>query len=108
LNERGECQTDTQHSNGLAWGLWVNAARTPRLKQIEWAGLGMAVEVPKQIALAAVAMRVQVSFCWIVETRLPSFFAELTPLKHRAPGPQQTPPRRGCRLTRTAAAAPPT
>jgi hypothetical protein len=44
----------------VSWGLWVNTARNPRLRVVEWPGLGVAIEVPKQIALANVALRVLV------------------------------------------------
>eukprot|EP00878_Enallax_costatus_P026409 GHUV01028341.1.p1 GENE.GHUV01028341.1~~GHUV01028341.1.p1 ORF type:complete len:424 (+),score=159.44 GHUV01028341.1:283-1554(+) len=43
----------------LQWGLWVNTYKNPRFKLIDFSGLGMTVEIPKQIALASVALRVQ-------------------------------------------------
>ncbi len=42
------------------WALWVNTSKNPRLKAVEMAALRMVVEVPKQIALANIAMRVQI------------------------------------------------
>ena len=44
----------------LQWGLWVNTHKNPRFKMIDFCGLGMTVEIPKQIALANIALRVQV------------------------------------------------
>ncbi len=41
------------------WALWVNTSKNPRLKAVEMSALRMLVEVPKQIALANIAMRVQ-------------------------------------------------
>jgi hypothetical protein len=44
----------------LQWGLWVNTQKNPRFKLVELSGLGMTVEIPKQLALANIALRVQV------------------------------------------------
>lgn len=44
----------------LMWGLWVNTHKNPRFKLIDFGGLGISVEIPKQIALASVGLRVQV------------------------------------------------
>ncbi|KAG2448008.1 hypothetical protein HYH02_007036 [Chlamydomonas schloesseri] len=41
------------------WGVWVNTAKNPRLKAVEMPQLGVSLEIPKQIALANVALRVQ-------------------------------------------------
>ncbi|KAG2431165.1 hypothetical protein HXX76_009694 [Chlamydomonas incerta] len=41
------------------WGVWVNTAKNPRLKAVEMPQLGVTLEIPKQIALANVALRVQ-------------------------------------------------
>ncbi|KIY95176.1 flagellar associated protein, partial [Monoraphidium neglectum] len=54
----GEPQQSEASRAGVSWGLWVNTARNPRLRVVEWPGLGVAIEVPKQIALANVALRV--------------------------------------------------
>lgn len=51
----------TAQQGPLQWGLWVNTHKNPRFKLIEFSGLGMTVEIPKQLALASVALRVQVS-----------------------------------------------
>lgn len=42
------------------WGLWANTQKNPRFKLIEFTGLGITVEIPKQLALANIAIRVQV------------------------------------------------
>jgi hypothetical protein len=52
----------TAQQGVLQWGLWVNTHKNPRFKLIDLGGLGMTVEIPKQIALASVALRVQVKF----------------------------------------------
>nr|ACN22074.1 inner dynein arm I1 intermediate chain IC97 [Chlamydomonas reinhardtii]ACN22075.1 inner dynein arm I1 intermediate chain IC97 [Chlamydomonas reinhardtii] len=41
------------------WGVWVNTAKNPRLKAVEMPQLGVTLEIPKQIALANIALRVQ-------------------------------------------------
>jgi cancer susceptibility candidate protein 1 len=53
----------TAQQGPLQWGLWVNTHKNPRFKLIDFSGLGMTVEIPKQLALASVALRVQVSLC---------------------------------------------
>jgi cancer susceptibility candidate protein 1 len=50
----------TAQQGPLQWGLWVNTHKNPRFKLIDFSGLGMTVEIPKQLALASVALRVQV------------------------------------------------
>lgn len=47
----------------LQWGVWVNTHKNPRFKLIDFGGIGMTVDIPKQLALASVAMRVQVGMC---------------------------------------------
>lgn len=50
----------TAQQGVLQWGLWVNTQKNPRFKSVEMSGLGIAVEIPKQLALASIALRVQV------------------------------------------------
>jgi hypothetical protein len=59
----------TAQQGPLQWGLWVNTHKNPRFKLIDFGGLGMTVEIPKQLALASIALRVQVGMpphvqCW--------------------------------------------
>ncbi|GIL57326.1 hypothetical protein Vafri_12587 [Volvox africanus] len=57
-NERNEIQLG--HVAGtFKWGVWVNTAKNPRLKVVEMPQLGVTLDIPKQIALANVALRVQ-------------------------------------------------
>lgn len=51
----------TAQQGDLQFGLWVNTAKNPRFKLVDLAGLGMTVEIPKQLALANIALRVEVS-----------------------------------------------
>lgn len=44
---------------GFDLAVWVNTSKNPRLKAVELASLQMVVEIPKQIALANLALRVQ-------------------------------------------------
>ncbi|KAG1660998.1 hypothetical protein FOA52_007163 [Chlamydomonas sp. UWO 241] len=39
-------------------GLWVNTAKNPRIKNVELAAISTVIDVPKQIALASIALRV--------------------------------------------------
>lgn len=50
----------TAQQGVLQWGLWVNTQKNPRFKLVVLSGLGMTVEIPKQLALANIALRVQV------------------------------------------------
>jgi len=43
---------------GCRFGLWVNLAKNPRIKSIEYAELSVASELPKALALASIAVRV--------------------------------------------------
>ncbi|GLC60963.1 hypothetical protein PLESTB_001700500 [Pleodorina starrii] len=57
-NDRNEIQMG--HVAGtFKWGIWVNTAKNPRLKVVEMPQLGVTLDIPKQIALANVALRVQ-------------------------------------------------
>ncbi|KXZ46913.1 hypothetical protein GPECTOR_39g407 [Gonium pectorale] len=57
-NEKNEIQLG--HVAGtFKWGIWVNTAKNPRLKVVEMPSLGVVLDIPKQIALANVALRVQ-------------------------------------------------
>ena len=40
------------------YGLWVNLAKNPRIKQLDFADLAISTELPKSLALASVAIRV--------------------------------------------------
>lgn len=57
-NERNEIQLAAKESS-LQWGLWVNTSKNPRLKIVEMSQLGLTIDIPKQIALASIAVRVQ-------------------------------------------------
>ena len=57
-NERNEIQLGTRQGT-FQWSLWINTSKNPRLKAVELPQLSMTVEIPKQIALANIAMRVQ-------------------------------------------------
>lgn len=54
---RNELQLCAQ-ADSLKYGLWVNLARNPRVKGFELAQVGVALELPKQLALAPIAVRV--------------------------------------------------
>ncbi|KAJ9511989.1 hypothetical protein QJQ45_004409 [Haematococcus lacustris] len=56
-NEKGEVLLGVNQGS-LQWALWVNISKNPRLKAVEMMALQMVVEIPKQIALASVALRV--------------------------------------------------
>ncbi len=43
---------------GCRFGLWVNLAKNPRMKMIEYAELNVTIELPKALALASIAVRV--------------------------------------------------
>jgi cancer susceptibility candidate protein 1 len=53
----------TAQQGVLQWGLWVNTQKNPRFKSVEMSGLGIAVEIPKQLALANIGLRIQVGRC---------------------------------------------
>lgn len=44
----------------FALGVWVNVIKNPRLKQIEFPALRVAIDIQKQLALAPIAIRAQV------------------------------------------------
>lgn len=46
-------------TGSLKYGLWINTTKNPRLKSVEFPQLGISLEIPKLIALASVAVRVQ-------------------------------------------------
>lgn len=48
----------TLPAEGCRFGLWVNLAKNPRMKAIEFGGLSVTVELPKALALASCAVRV--------------------------------------------------
>jgi hypothetical protein len=43
------------------WALWVNTSKNPRLKAVEMSALHMVVEIPKQVALANIALRIVIT-----------------------------------------------
>jgi len=45
-------------SRGCRFGLWVNLAKNPRIKAIDYAELEISSELPKALALASIAVRV--------------------------------------------------
>ncbi|KAG2486777.1 hypothetical protein HYH03_014576 [Edaphochlamys debaryana] len=57
-NDKNEIQLGTT-AGSFKWGVWVNTAKNPRLKVVEMPQLGVTLDIPKQIALANVALRVQ-------------------------------------------------
>ncbi|KAL0027060.1 hypothetical protein WJX79_002717 [Trebouxia sp. C0005] len=61
-DEAGGMQVCSQTSM-LKYGLWVNTSKNPRLKTVDFPKLGISLEIPKLIALASVALRVQWREC---------------------------------------------
>jgi len=51
------CQTCIV-AEGCRYGLWVNLAKNPRIKAIDYAELSVSVELPKALSLASIAVRV--------------------------------------------------
>jgi hypothetical protein len=51
----------TAQCGDISWGLWANLTRNPRTRSLSFAAIGITVEVPRVLALASVALRVQVS-----------------------------------------------
>jgi hypothetical protein len=60
-NDRGEIILE-RVVGPLSWALWVNTSKNPRFKLLDLPLLRMTVELPKQIALANIAIRVQVRY----------------------------------------------
>ena len=58
-NDKGEILLE-RVVGPLSWALWVNTSKNPRFKLLELPLLGMTLEIPKQIALANIAICVQV------------------------------------------------
>ncbi|KAK9828512.1 hypothetical protein WJX72_000473 [[Myrmecia] bisecta] len=54
----GEIQL-VSSSASFKWALWVNTTRNPRLKSIDMPDIGVALDIPKMLALASIAIRVQ-------------------------------------------------
>jgi len=44
---------------GCRYGLWVNLAKNPRMKMIEYPELSITIELPKALALASIGVRVR-------------------------------------------------
>mmetsp|Transcript_31025 Transcript_31025/g.68839 ORF Transcript_31025/g.68839 Transcript_31025/m.68839 type:complete len:672 (-) Transcript_31025:511-2526(-) len=57
-NDKGEVQLGLKQDD-FQWAVWVNTSKNPRMKTVDMPQLQMVVEIPKQIALAPIAMRVQ-------------------------------------------------
>lgn len=58
--DAGAAAADSQvaaASASLAYGVWINFAKNPRLKQIEFPEIGAVIELPKSLALANIAVR---------------------------------------------------
>eukprot|EP00741_Cyanophora_paradoxa_P006968 tig00001065_g6741.t1 len=55
-NAKNECQLWGQ-TDDFKFGLWVNLAKNPRVKQIEYPELGITSELPRGLALAPIAIR---------------------------------------------------
>lgn len=58
-NDKGDVLVEAQ-KGPLQLGLWVNTHKNPRFKTINFKELGVSIDVPKQLALANVALRLQV------------------------------------------------
>ena len=56
VNAKNECMVSYERPS-LKYGLWVNLAKNPRVKQIDFAELSVSTELPKSLALASVAIR---------------------------------------------------
>ena len=56
-NARNEVQYE-HSAPSCKFGLWVNLAKNPRIKSIEFDALSITTELPKQLALASIALRV--------------------------------------------------
>lgn len=54
----GEVKTMTNQPP-FSLGVWVNLAKNPRFRTVEYTDLGVTVEIPKPVALASLAVRVQ-------------------------------------------------
>ena len=59
LNEKNEIQMCKSFGH-LKCGLWININKNPRVKSIDMADLGIYTEIPKSLALATAAIRIQV------------------------------------------------
>ena len=57
VNAKNECVVGVA-SEGCRYGLWVNLAKNPRIKSIDFAELSVTSELPKTLALASIAVRV--------------------------------------------------
>ena len=55
-NAKHECVTCVPAA-GCRFGLWVNLAKNPRVKAIDYAELAIGIELPKALALASIAVR---------------------------------------------------
>jgi len=57
MNAKHECCV-TIAARGCRFGLWVNLAKNPRVKSIEYADISISCELPKSLALASIAVRI--------------------------------------------------
>jgi cancer susceptibility candidate protein 1 len=46
-----------QRSEFIDYGIWVNLARHPRTKEVDFEGIGLRVEIPRALALSNIAIR---------------------------------------------------
>ena len=49
-----------QSKDGIKWGAWLNINKNPRLKQVDFPSINVHMDIQKQLALAPIAIRVQV------------------------------------------------
>ncbi|PRP81577.1 hypothetical protein PROFUN_01084 [Planoprotostelium fungivorum] len=53
---KGEVLFQHQHSQ-IKYGLWVNVTKNPRIKRVDFSSIGLSTDVPKNLALTSVAIR---------------------------------------------------
>jgi hypothetical protein len=58
VNVKNELQMSSEASN-VDVGLWVNVAKNIRIKNVEFASMGVTLELPKQLIMNSTAVRVQ-------------------------------------------------
>ena len=57
--ERGTNVNLRSRTESIDYGLWVNLARQPRTKEVKYDDIDVTIEIPRALALANVALRVQ-------------------------------------------------
>lgn len=53
---KGEVLFQHQH-NQIKYGLWVNVTKNPRIKRVDFSSIGLSTDLPKNLALTSVAIR---------------------------------------------------